>query len=232
MKTSFQAKLTIYILLVFFAQYSKAQGVSKNSNLGFVSEMVLIKNTSENYLANYLASRQYPKDVRDISIAKGLYVQLKTSVDRLLLQLSADMIEKNYAAKYRRINMFFKSNTLQKSDESRFPASLKAFRIQFQKIERDYKALLEVIHPEIVTIHFSENKAEGIAPTDIVSVILDGMDKIAGIVTKAAELRASKIEALNKILDALRLASLKDLADEKEEADKKPEAKPGAEGKK
>lgn len=217
---------TVYVLLIFLGQYSNAQGVSENSNLGFVSEMVLIKNTSENYLANYLASRQYPKDARDISIAKGLYVQLKTSVDRLLLQLSADMIEKNYVAKYRRINKFFKSNTLQKSDESRFPASLKAFRIQFQKIESDYKALLEVIHPEIVTIHFSENKAEGIAPTDIVSVILDGVDKIAGIITKAAELRASKIEALNKILDALRLAPLKDLVDEKKEAGKKPDDKP------
>jgi hypothetical protein len=179
------------IPLIFLAVFTtKAQYLEKE-NLGLISYLTDIKIRCEYRMTSALADK---KSNIDIGQVQSAYNSVLLPVNRLINQLSADMIERNNLNVYRNINKFI--------NKSKPKLSGKYARYQgiFEEIDRNVKLLLPVIQTEAITAYMMEQ------------IVGTGKLGVSGI-ESARDFREKKVGKIVTLLKDQKLKSVSELND-------------------
>ena len=175
-----------------------------SKKLGLVSHLTNVKFGAELKMA--ALAKEYAKNV-DSPEAKNVrkqYNNLKLSMDKLINQMSADMIDRNRMRIYRKIN---RTITGEKN--------LLTGRLE------PYSDLLKIIDDYYNTFMSSSLKGNPIAAIGIDDA-LGAIELVHGIITDARDAREKKVQAIISVLEKLKLEKIKDLTEEKkDDIDKK-----------
>ena len=172
--------------------------LAESKKLGFVSYLTTVKSISEFKMISLAWDERYRTDQDNVPRFQSKYNLLKLAVDRLINQLSADMLLSNKVKVYRRINNFIKLN------RSGLPGHLS-----------NYSDLIKEIDGRLVTFMsetYYDEKAE-ISVDEITGVA----ELVHGVIIDARDFREKKVANLCLLLKDLKLQSLVDLTESKEE---------------
>ncbi len=177
--------ISLIILAVFT---TKAQYLEKE-NLGLISYLTDIKIRCEYRMTSALADK---KSNIDIGPVLSAYNSVLVSVNRLINQLSADMIERNNLNVYRNINKFINKSKPKLSGE------YARYQGIFEEIDRNVKLLLPVIQTEAITAYMMEQ------------VVGTGKLGVSGI-ESARDFREKKVSKIVTLLKDQKLKSVSEL---------------------
>jgi len=182
-------KLYLTIPLFFLSFFTSHGQFLEKENLGLISYLTDIKIRCEYKMTSALADR---KSNIDISSVQAAYNSVLIPVNRLINQLSADMIEKNNLGNYRKINNYV--------NKSKPKLSGKSARYEgiFKEIDRNVKVLLPVIQTEAITAYMMEQ------------IVGTGKLGVAGI-ESARDFREKKVGKIVTLLKDLKLKSVSEL---------------------
>jgi hypothetical protein len=174
---------------VFFAAVSTYGQFLEKENLGLISYLTDIKIRCEFKMISALADK---KSNIDISSVQASYNSVLIPVNRLINQLSADMIEKNSLREYRKINKFINKSKPELSGKS------ERYMGVFKEIDQNVKILLPVIQTEAITAYMMEQ------------IVGTGKLGVSGI-ESARDFREKKVGKIVTLLKDLKLKSVSEL---------------------
>jgi hypothetical protein len=94
------------LLGIFNFSLTFSQGMLKDERLGLVSFLTTVKYMSEYKMASHLSEDNYINSQDSSKKIQAEYNSIMISVNKLINQLSVDMITKNNLCEYRKINKF------------------------------------------------------------------------------------------------------------------------------
>jgi hypothetical protein len=139
---------------------------------------------------------QYTKQPGKAAMFRSHYNILKLSIDRLINQLSIDMIDKNSNKKYRKLNKYLKG------EQKELPENLSK-----------YKELLVEIDGQIESFMMRTYSSMMAGPE--FSDILSGVELVHKAITDARDFREKKVQSIIGIITNLKLEKIKDLTENK-----------------
>ncbi len=184
--------LLIPVLLLFSALSVSAQYLEKE-NLGLVSYLTDIKIRCEYKMLSAITERKAGSN-SDISSTQTAYNSVMIPVNRLINQLSADMIARNNIGDYRRINKYvYKGKSNPGGKSARYAGTL-------AEIDRGVKSLFPSMQAEAITAYMMEQ--------------LVGSGKLGvGTIESARDFREKKVGKIVTLLKELRLRSVTELSE-------------------
>ena len=178
------------ILFVFALLSLGVAGKEKELiNLGLVSQLVEIKYVSEIFSSKIIADTSMTKLQKENALAN--YNEERMQTDRIICQLTADMIENNSIRIYRRLNKFYSNHTLSETADAE-PIILK-YVVAFNDL---YNCYITNIKPDKEKL-----KIELITAATVISAANLGWTIIKGINDK----QGKKVDGVIEVLDNLRL---------------------------
>ncbi len=182
-------KIIILTLIVTLTMNVYAQK-EKLERLGFISELVYIKYSSEAILNSVDDSlHQNPIDTKLIP----LYNITRIMVDQLVLQLEADMKVNNSTRYYKQLDKLLTKNNLYDLDIDQEKGKIKSYIIGLLQINKAHNNLLNNYQGK------SRLLKEGLTEA------IDIWNVVNTIIKQHSEAKASKVAAICTILDSLRL---------------------------
>jgi hypothetical protein len=192
-------KKTIITFLLLIVVCSTSFGndyITKSKQLGIVSYLTTIKSLAEHKMISLASDTQYTKQPGEAAMFRSHYNILKLSIDRLINQLSIDMIDKNSNKKYRKLNKYLKG------EQKELPENLSK-----------YKELLEEIDGQIESFMMRTFSSMMAGPE--FSDILSGVELVHTAITDARDFREKKVQSIIGIITNLKLEKIKDLTENK-----------------
>ena len=165
-------------------------------NLGLVSQLVEVKYISEAWLAKVVSDTARAKVPRDSALM--YYNDIRIQLDRIICQLTADMVEHNSVRIYRRLNTFYSRHRF--SDTSGAAQSVLPYILAFNDLQNSFKS---AINPDK-----SEQRFELLTSATILSIVNTGWTVLKGI----KEQRGKKVDGIVELLNNLRLNAAGDLS--------------------
>jgi hypothetical protein len=177
------------VQLILLAVFTTNAQYLEKENLGLISYLTDIKIRCEYKMTSALADR---KSNTDISSVQTAYYSVLIPVNRLINQLSADMIDKNNLCEYRKINKYInKSKAALTGKSSRY-------MLVFREIDQNVKVLLPAIQTEAITAYMMEQ------------IVGTGKLGVSGI-ESARDFREKKVGKIVTLLKDLKLRSVAEL---------------------
>lgn len=196
------AFITLIILAGFSSFSQETDPLVNSKKLGLVSYLTYVKAIGEYKMISLVSDNQYKDEKfkeRIISFHSA-YNMLRLSVEKLINQLSADLLVSNRLKLYKQMNSYIKAGT-------RLPSGYTGYEDLIKEIDG---AL------EILQIKTYKSTQGGFSLVDITGVV----ELVHGIITDARDAREKKVASLTGILKDLKLVKLGDLV-KPEEGDKK-----------
>jgi hypothetical protein len=186
-------KLLLLLTVLYFSCLAVAGQLLEKENLGLISYLTDIRIRCELKMLTVIAEKKSGAS-NDISATQSAYNSVMIPVNRLINQLSADMIEKNNLVEYRRINKYvYKDKSQIKGRGSRYSATL-------IEIDRGVKALFPSIQAEAMTAYMMEQ--------------IVGSGKLGGgSIESARDFREKKVAKIIALLKDLRMRSVSELSE-------------------
>lgn len=178
-----------------------SQGMLKDERLGLVSYLTTVKYMSEYKMASKITEEKYINSPDSLKTIQGKYNAIMMKVNKLIDQLSVDMIAKNNLRNYRKINKFVNKT------KSNLP---KKFSSYVEALEEIDKLIINfsLVKPETKETETTAKAIPSLAYSDIT-----GIGTLAETsITSARDFRASKITDIITILKELKLKSISDLS--------------------
>lgn len=189
------------ILILFIVNVANCQEFIESKSLGLVGYLTYVKQVSE-YKMNALAKdpnyTTMPDKAKQFS---SEYAMLKLSVDLLINQMNADMINCNRLRLYRKLDKFLKS-------EEELPEKFKVYGELLIQIESQFTSF--------IIKKYGGGALSGPGLDEITGIVSEGRE----IVTSARDFREKKIQSINSILKELRLTNLSEIIKPKEKDSK------------
>lgn len=190
------SKKPILLLLLTLAAFKGfSQGTDETKKLGLISYLTYVKATSEHKMITLASSPQYklqPDKAKDF-IAN--YNGIRIAVDRLVNQLSADLIVANKLSSYKSINKYILGTAT-------IPERLKPYKDLLEEISGQHESFLLK----------SYSSAQGLLLADVISAA----ELVHTAVTSARDFREKKIQSLLLVLEKMKLEKVTDLTKPKE----------------
>lgn len=193
-------KKSIFTLCILIFVASSTFGneyITKSKELGVVSYLTTIKALAEHKMISLASDPEYSKQVEKAAAFRSNYNMLKLSTDKLINQLSADMIDKNSLKKYRKINKYLKGELKE------LPKDLLAYKILLEEIDGQMESFLLRTYSSMLA---------GPELGDIVG----GIELVHTAITDARDFREKKVQSIIGVLGNLKLEKVKDLTEKKE----------------
>lgn len=192
-------KKEILILLILVLWNSTTYGndyIDESKQLGVVSYLTAVKSLSEYKMISLAADEKYSMRSEEAAEFRYHYNIIRLSVDRLINQLSVDMIDKNNVKKYRILNKYLRGET-NELPKGLFP----------------YKKLLEEI--DVLSETFMLKTYSNMLAGPGLSDILGGIELVHTSITDARDSREKKVHSIVEILNKLKLESVKGLTEKR-----------------
>lgn len=189
------------LLILLIVNVANCQELVKSKDLGLVGYLTYVKQVAE-YKMNALAKDpNYTAMPDKAKQFNSEYTMLKLSVDLLINQMNADMLNCNRLRLYRKLDKFLKS-------EESLPVKYKV-----------YGELLKQIDGQFTSFIIKKYGGGALAGP--------GLDEITGvatevreIITSARDFREKKIQSINSLLKELKLTPLSEIIKPKEKDSK------------
>ena len=165
-------------------------------NLGLVSQLVEIKYVSEAWLSRVVADTaktKYPKDSALVN-----YNDVRIQLDRIIYQMTADMVECNSVKIYRRLNRYYEKHTLSETESA--GGAVLPYVLAFNDLQNSFKT---TINPDRGAL-----RVDIISAATMLSIVNTGWTVLKGI----KEQRGKKVDGVVDILNNLRLNAPGDLS--------------------
>ena len=187
--------------LIFFCLISllclKANAAATDLvNLGLVSQLVEVKYISEAWLSKAIADTAKTKLSKDSAVI--YYNDVRIQLDRIIFQLTADMVEHNSVRIYHRLNTYFTTHRFAEHEGA--AQSVLPYVRAFNDLQHSFKT---TINPDK-----RELKAELLSAATMLSVVSTSWTILKGI----REQRGKKVDGIVELLNNLRLNSAADLS--------------------
>lgn len=180
----------LLVLLLTFSFFNVAQA----QKLGLVSQLLEIKYSSDIYLKSVLMEDPVNPTKKNQAVEE--YYKIREIMNSTLYQLMADMRSKNSAKRFRRLNKYYRTHSLNSNVEG----GLEIYKNEFKKLNSHYERLKNIAltgNPDTPAAN----------PLAIMGLIDDlGTDIITvpwSIIKESSELREKKVTNLISILEAL-----------------------------
>jgi len=188
---------TLCLLLLVAGSTFGNEYVTKSKELGIVAYLTTIKSLAEYKMISIASDQEYTKQIEKAGKFRSKYNMLKLSTDKLIHQLSADLIDKNSLRKYRKLNKYLKG------DWQELHHSLSG-----------YKSLIKEIDSQIESFLGSTYSSSLAGPE--FGDIVGGIELVHTAITDARNFREKKVQSMIGILGNLKLEKVKDLTEKKE----------------
>ncbi len=177
-------------LFVFVLLSLQTTGKEKEIiNLGLVSQLVEIKYVSEIFSSKIVADTSMTKLQKETALAN--YNEERMQSDRIICQLTADMIENNSIRIYRRLNKFYSNHTLSETKDA------ESYILKYVTAINDlYNCYITNIKPDKEKL-----KIELITAATVISAANLSWTIIKGINDK----QGKKVDGVIEVLNNLRL---------------------------
>jgi len=177
----------------------------KLEKMGLVSELVYIK-----YMSEAIVCRNF--DTFSHTIANNsllsLYNITLITVDQMLLQLEADMYVNNSVQYYKKLDRLITKNILSSLDASQSNGKMKEYINGLLEINSAYQNLLSKYPLNKPTANELPNKSIFPATTsDVVGI----WTAVNTTIKQIEDAKATKVTAISKLLESLRLTSVKEI---------------------
>ncbi len=159
------------------------------TNLGLISQLVEIKYGCEAYLSKALTNEQISAVEKETAIKN--YNAVRIQVDRIVYQLSADMLSNNSIRKYRRLEKYYKNQKLSESESAK--KCINSYTQAIEKIYQTYKDRIQTGVGESTKSIFDLGSVADVADV--------GWEVIADI----HQMKGQKVDGVIEILNNLRL---------------------------
>lgn len=216
--------LLIGLCSIAFLQISNAQNHPKSDantaasahitkHLGLIAELTYVKSTAENFLIKQMKDSTLTASYKSQLIDH--YLRLKATYDQIVLQLMADQIRKNHVKYFKQIDKARNRQSSRKSNIGSCKARVKEYLITLDTAYEEFQGFIE-FKPQSGDI-----KKSGISPENLLGVLTFVSTTIKDI----REARTKKVDAINLLLEGLRLSPIQDLGNTKTEPGGKEEKK-------
>jgi hypothetical protein len=194
-------KTTLMICLLATVLLSKAQS-NKAENLGLISELTFIKQTSEN-LAISIINDTLIKEEEKIKVINH-YNNLKVISDQVILQLMTDCRRKNNLRYFKKLDKLLVKKTINEIGNSDLNSDkLNGYVKNLTKINEVYNKLINInLDSTIDASNFTFAEFTGaitLITTTIKDIRADNEKKVEKITSILNEVRISPIQNLNKV---------------------------------
>jgi hypothetical protein len=185
-------------IILIFSQNSLSQTI-KLDNLGLISDLVYIKDNSEN-LFSLIAN-----DSCMNSIDKGKllpkYINVKTQVDQFVFQLNADIRTNGCLKLYKRIN----KDIIRKKASDRNPRTDNYIK-QFHTIESSFADLVSTA----IAIKRAKKSEKALNP-DLMDSFTGIAGLVHGVIKDMKEAHIAKMDKITEVLALTRLCPVREL---------------------
>ncbi len=190
-------KTNILILLGLISSgVTFSKGMLNDEKLGLVSYLTAIKYMTEYKMASYISVKDYDSHKTESMKIQAQYNAIMVMVNKLINQLSSDIIANNRLCEYRRLNKFVNKRKVN------LPKSLTSYAEVLKDIDSLADNFLKV-----------EQRTAGILP-ELAYSDLTGIGTLAkDIITSARDFREKKVSNIAAILKELKLKSISELAE-------------------
>jgi len=193
------------ILGIFVFQFPLAQ--NKLTKLGLVSELAYIKMSAENHLSEFIDSSSIIASEKKELLKK--YLELRTAYDQIILQLISDNNKKNHIKYFKKTDRVFYRKSIEEIDEGNYRKKVRRYISALKSANRLYKEFINFIP--------KDNPKEKSTAQDA----LGAFTFVSSTIKDIREARSKKVEAINLLLNDLRLSPIQELGKPKEDKEKK-----------
>lgn len=166
----------------------------KSKELGFISYLTAVKSITEFKFISLASDDQYKTENEKVKQFLFEYNLIRLSIDKLINQLSADMISKNSLKKYNKINKFIKG----KSTE--LPQKMKPYEELISEIDGIMESLM---------LKTYSSMAGGPSIDEILGIV----ELTHGIISDVRDFREKKVSNIVGLLKDTKLNSAKELTE-------------------
>ena len=164
-------------------------------NLGLVSQLVEIKYVSEAWLSRVVADTAKTKCPKDSALV--FYNDVRIQLDRIIYQMTADMVERNSVKIYRQLNRYYTKHPL--SETNGAGGAVLPYVLALSDLHNSFKT---TINPDRGAF-----RTEFLSAATMLSIVNTGWTVLKGI----KEQRGKKVDGIVEILNNLRLNAPGDL---------------------
>ena len=183
-------KKFLFIFILIGGSAFKCHATDKDPvNLGLVSQLVEIKYITEAYLSKIVADSDKSSAQKDSALIR--YNDVRIQVDRIIFQLTADMVANNSVKIYRRLNGYYAKHRLSETEGA--GGAVLMYAMAFRDLHGSYQTNIFPGKPGL--------RAELISASTILSVASTGWTILKGI----REQRGKKVDGIVELLNNLRL---------------------------
>jgi hypothetical protein len=194
----------------------------KLNKLGLVSELTYIKLTAENHLTLFLEDTTIVVSEKQELVSK--YLTLKTIYDQILLELIADESRMNSIKYFKKIDNALYENDISDIDAMNYSKKIRSYMTNLKLANAKFQEFIAFIpRPKNKVDDLSITlQMKGFLPAAAsVEEITGVLSFISGVIKDVREAKGKKVDAINSILNDLRLSSIQELGKPKEGKDKK-----------
>ena len=189
-------KLLVVCCLVGVLSLKSNAAAPSLVNLGLVSQLVEVKYISEAWLSRVVSDTARAKVPRDSALI--YYNDVRIQLDRIIFQLTADMVERNSVKVYHRLNTYFTDHRFSESEDA--PRSVLLYVLALKDLQKSFKSN---INPDKHDL-----RSELLSAATILSIVNTGWTVLKGI----KEQRGKKVDGIVELLNNLRLNAAGDLS--------------------
>lgn len=189
------------ILILFIVNVANCQEFIESKSLGLVGYLTYVKQVSEYKMNSLVKDPNYTSMPEKAKQFNSDYNMLKLSVDLLINQISADMLNCNSLRLYRKLDKFLKHG-------EELPEKYKEYGILLGQIDSKFTTFM--------MRKYGGGTLSGPGLDVITGIVSEGRE----IVTSARDFREKKIQSINSILKELRLTNLSEIIKPKEKDSK------------
>lgn len=201
--------LTSFLLQsIAYTTFSQEKSIiNESKDLGLISYLTTVKSIAEFKMISLASDPQYKKLPDKAKSFNSEYNLIKLATDKLIHQLSADMISKNSLRPYKKINNYLIEYDPQKPDASKIADRY-----------GQYQPLLDEIDGRLETFMMRtySSALAGASLADFTGVA----ELTHTIISGARDFREKKVQSMTTLLKELKLEKLKDLTSTKEDVKK------------
>jgi hypothetical protein len=199
---------------------------NKLNKLGLIAELSYVKLTAENHMIANLNDTTLVSSERKDLIRK--YLSLKTMYDQILLQLISDGVKRNRIKTFKKLDKALYQKEISEITEGAYCRKVRSYLSSLKKANDAFDTFIRTIpktksDTTVALVDESESaKSRAASLEDIIGILEFASSTIVAI----GEARGKKVEAINKLLDSLRLSPIdalgkaKKVEEEKKEEDK------------
>lgn len=189
-------KISLILILVFFAARINAQEKVDPKSLGLAGYLTYVKGLSEYKMKSLSEDANYKSMPDKAKQFNSEYNLIKLSVDQLINQLSSDLFKSNRLRLFKRLDNYLN------------------YKTPMPKKFAHYQLLLDQIDGQLTAFLIKKYQGGALAgPSieEITGIVSEGRE----IITSARDFREKKIQSLHTLVKDLRLVNLAEIVSPK-----------------